>query len=244
MTAKKHYAVYSLLYAFVAISLVIGPLSALANENGNRRDIELRHKSEIALKTNIGSSSTSTAGTNLKLRILGDRIKKNEAKFDAQASTSATSTNKRLEKPLDKAQKFEDKGMMKVAEVHLSILVRRLEAAVTRIEKLQERVSSRIQKMESVGVTATSSKALLVESQTKLATAKAEVKKVSDKVTEIKNSTSTQANIEEVRTLSTSAKVAIGASYDSLLKSFEALKKTWIEARGNATTTVTTTSSN
>lgn len=143
-----------------------------------------------------------------------------------------------------------DKIKERVSDL-MAKVIKRFEAAVERLEKLSDRIESRIKKMEAGGIDVIKAKELLATANLKIEVAKASVAGITLPLTNtVSGTSSTTALVKEkyslLRTQIAEAKEDIKAAHAALVDVIRNLKPGANKVRtgANATTTATTTNNN
>ena len=112
---------------------------------------------------------------------------------DEKSERNNENDSRKSENIVEKYEKKENKAEMKVQKEMKHVVVR-LEAAITRVLRLSDRVSERLTKLEVRGVNTTSSRAHLLEAKIKLDEARAKVAVIKLLIETTSTATSTTAS--------------------------------------------------
>lgn len=129
-----------------------------------------------------------------------------------------------------------------IARAYGNRMVKRLLAAIERIEKLGNRLDSRITKIKSAGENATTSEMYLQKSREELVAAKTNIEILKTVFVSLTASTTVGENIGKIHDATENVTVHIKASHQYLVEATKALKGLGAFLKNGTTTTATTTS--
>ncbi len=241
---KTHYVALSIITA-ITLSTCAGFVSAQTStpnrwtQYSQQRQKELENRKEKLASTStkvaekfkereekLASTSTKVAE---KFKEREEKLASTTAKFEERMQNRASSTQARITKLADR---FKTGVSNKIANV-----VDRLGDVINHLKDIDTRIVSRIQKLKSANVDTTKADSLLVDAQTKLATATQNVSSLTSSVQLLLTngvSTTTKASVKtKIAQVQDSVKVA-RAAYTKVVENLQSEKTTETSA---ATTT-------
>lgn len=180
----------------------------------------------------FGSCPTKTEGVGTKVDLEKKKRETIKDEIEAKRESIKNSVEERRQNATNKIKERIDQFVQNIVD--------RYEAAVNRLEKLAERIDSRISKMEADKIDVKKAKELMVTAKSKIATAKTSIASITTTIGT--NATTTALMKEEFKAIKIQvekAKEDIKAAHQALIKVVENLKpgKNKIEKEATSTKT-------
>jgi len=227
-----------LMLSTLLLSLIIWPSVSLAREDeaDDDQDEMKATSTEVRIRTREEYEA--------KKQEIEQQRELLKAEIEAKRETIKDEIEQRREKVMDDIRDRLDNFIDKIVD--------RFDASIERLEKLAQRIESRISKYEAEGINVTKSKELLVIAKTKIETAKTSVAALETETLNVigSNATTTtalKADFNELKSQLEKAKKDIKAAHTALVDVIENLKPGLNKndsLKKATTTTATTTEDN